>query len=92
LRKVELALARGIHCDEAEIHVTLTDGRVVSAPLTQRLQAATPRQRRAGYVTDFGTSLRWDEIDEDVGVDYVLGVHEDELLELAGFREGLPKE
>ena len=59
---------------------------------TSRLRAATPAQRRAGYVEDFGTSLRWEEIDEDLGVDSVLGVDEDEFLEFAGFTEGMPKE
>ena len=67
------------------MHVTLTDGRIVSAPLTPRLLAATQRQRDRGSVKEFGTALRWEDIDEDVGVSYVLGVGEDELDDFAGF-------
>jgi hypothetical protein len=69
------------------MHVTLTDGRVVSAPLTPRLRAATQNQRDRGIVEAFGTALRWEDIDEDVGVNYVLGVSEDELEEFAGFKK-----
>ena len=87
-----LALAVAVRCDDDSIHVTLTDGRVVTAPLTERLSAATPAQRRAAYVTDFGTALRWDGIDEDLGVAEILGVDEDELAALAGARPGLLKE
>ena len=69
------------------MYVTLTDGRVMSAPLTPRLLAATQRQRDQGFVEDFGTALRWEEIDEDVGVNYVLGVSEEELERFAGFKK-----
>lgn len=71
--------------DDLGIHVTLEDGRVVTAPLTERLEKATPRQRRGGAVEGFGTLLHWEEIDEDIGVDSVLGVDEDEFLGFAGF-------
>jgi hypothetical protein len=69
------------------IYVTLTNGRIVSAPLTPRLSAATQKQRDRGFVEAFGTALRWEEIDEDVGVNYVLGVSEDELDDFAGFKK-----
>ena len=85
-----MSLARRVATDARGIHVTFEDGRVISAPLTERLRAATPEQRAAGYVTSFGTWLRWDEIDEDLGVDSVLGVDEDEFLEFAGFTKGMP--
>lgn len=87
-----MSLARTVSADERGIHVTFEDGRVITVPLTERLHAATPRQRAAGHVTAFGTWLRWDEIDEDLGVDPVLGVDEDGSLEFAGFTEGMPKE
>lgn len=87
----ELSLARQVTADEDGIHVTFEDGRVLGVPLTRRLKAATPEQRRAGYVTGFGTWLRWEEIDEDIGVDSVLGVDEDEFLEFAGFTTGMPE-
>jgi len=73
------------------MYVTLTDGRVVTAALTTRLLAATKAQRDQGVVEDFGTGLRWEEIDEDVGVNYVLGVPEDELEAFAGFSNQLPR-
>ena len=87
-----MSLARAVSADAGGIHVAFEDGRVITVPLTERLIAATPEQRAAGYVEDFGTSLRWEEIDEDLGVDSVLGVDEDEFLEFAGFTEGMPKE
>lgn len=81
----EPALGRAVTCDEAGIHLTLSDGRTVTAPLTERLRAATPAQRSAGRVEGFGTLLRWDAIDEDLSVAGILGVPEDELEALAGF-------
>lgn len=90
--KRELSLAVSVDADERGIHVTLEDGRVITAPLTERLRAATPAQRRAGYVQDFGTGLRWEEIDEDIGVNWVLGVSEEELDEFAGFTKGMPEQ
>lgn len=81
----KLSLAVSVDADEKGIHVILEDGRVVTAPLTERLKSATPAQRHAGRVEGFGTALRWEEIDEDLGVNSVLGVSEDEIYELAGF-------
>lgn len=86
------ALAVRAWCDDERIYVALTDGRVESAPLTPRLRQATPKQRRACRIEDFGTAIRWEEIDEDVGVDYVIGVTEDEMAEVAGFKKGMPEE
>lgn len=86
------ALAVSARCDDERIYVTLTDGREVSMPLTKRLRQATPEQRRACHVEDLGTAIRWEEIDEDVGVHSIIGVPEDEVLELAGLRPGMPEE
>ncbi len=82
-----MSLAKSVAADEGGIHVTFEDGRVITVPLTERLEAATPAQRSAGCVEGFGTLLHWEEADEDLGVDYVLGVDEDELLEFAGFTD-----
>lgn len=57
-------------------------------PLTARLRAATPAQRARGRVEGWGTALRWDELDEDVGIAHVMGVAEDELDAAAGFKKG----
>ncbi len=89
--KRRLALAVAVRCDDERLYVTLEDGRVVSAPLTKRLREATPAQRRHCRVEDFGTGLRWDDADEDIGVNYVLGVPEDELEEFAGFSNTRPR-
>jgi len=74
-----------VRCDDERMYVRFDDGRVLRAPLTSRLRAATPSERRSCRVTDFGTGLRWDDADEDVGVNWVLGVPEDDVEELAGF-------
>lgn len=86
-----MALAVAVRCDDERFYVTLTDGRIVSAPLTSRLRAATPEARRNCRVMDFGTGLRWDDADEDIGVNYVLGVPEDELEAYAGFTDDPPE-
>jgi hypothetical protein len=79
------ALARSVRCDDDRVHVTLTDGREISAPFTDRLRSATPEQRTRGRVVDFGTAVRWDDLDEDLSVAGLLGVAEGELEALAGF-------
>jgi len=79
------ALAVSVRCDNERIYVTLTDGRIVTAPLSDLLRAATPEQRADGVVEDFGTALHWPSIDEDIGVAHLLGVSEEALYELAGF-------
>jgi len=80
-----LSLAAAVETDERGIHVRFQDGRVLTYPLTERLQRATPEQRAAGYVEDIGTALRWEEIDEDLGVNTVFGVTEAELYDFAGW-------
>jgi hypothetical protein len=46
--------------------VTLTDGRIVGAPLTwfPLLHGATPEQRTACEIGGGGVSLHWPEIDD----------------------------
>jgi len=81
-----MALAVAVSCDDERILVTLDDGRELSAPLTPILRAASPTARRNCVVEDYGTALHWPDADEDVGVNSILGVPEDDLLELAGFK------
>ena len=85
----EPALARAVRCDADAIHVVLTDGTTITAPLTERLRNATLEQRRRGRVDDYGTGLRWDDLDEDLSVAALLGVSEDALEGLAGFVRAL---
>jgi len=82
-----LAVGKSVRCDAHLIYVTLTDGRVVTMPLTPRLRAATPAQRAKGRVEGWGTALRWEDVDEDIGVADVMGVPEDELFDAAGFKK-----
>jgi hypothetical protein len=46
---------------------------------------ATPEQRAHGQIEAFGTIIHWPDVDEDIGVNYLLGVGEDDFLEFAGF-------
>jgi hypothetical protein len=64
------ALAKSVEFDAAMMHVSLTDGRVISVPLAwfPTLQAATPQQRAKYEVGGGGIALHWPEIDEDLSV------------------------
>jgi hypothetical protein len=64
------AAAVGITVDEAFVHVTLRDGRVLSAPLIwfPRLRDATDEQRAQWRIIGRGEGIRWDAVDEDVSV------------------------
>jgi Protein of unknown function (DUF2442) len=50
--------------------VTLSDGRVVSAPLEwfPRLLRATPKQRRNWRLIGRGIGIHWEDLDEDISV------------------------
>lgn len=78
-------VAVSVRTDEQRLYVTLDDGREVSAPLTDRLRTATAQQRASWTIEGFGTAIHWEEIDEDVGVNYAIGISEDEVAEYAGF-------
>ena len=78
-------MAVSVRTDDQRLYVTLDDGREVSAPLTDRLRAATPQQRAGWTIEGFGTEIHWEEIDEDIGVNYAIGITEDEVAEYAGF-------
>lgn len=56
------------YCDEAHLHVTLADGRTLSAPLWwyPRLVEASPRERNVIELMPMG--LHWPEIDEDISI------------------------
>lgn len=59
--------------DDAMI-VVLSDGREISVPLEwfPRLRNATPEQRKNWRFIAKGIGLRWEEIDEDIGVSTLL--------------------
>ena len=52
------------------LHVTLADGRCVSAPLEwfPRLVRATAKQRRNWRLIGRGIGIHWEDVDEDISV------------------------
>jgi hypothetical protein len=68
------ALAKTIDFDEALMHVTLTDGRIISVPLIwfPLLHSASPEQRSDFEIGAGGRSLHWPALDEDLSVAQLL--------------------
>jgi hypothetical protein len=64
------ALAKSIRFDNEMMHVTLTDGRIISVPIQwfPLLREATPEQREHYEISGGGISIHWPEIDEDLSV------------------------
>jgi Protein of unknown function (DUF2442) len=64
------ALAVEVSCSKDSLSVTLTDGRVVSAPLAwfPRLADASPRQRSGWELIGGGIGVHWELLDEDISV------------------------
>jgi hypothetical protein len=64
------ALAKSVNFDEEMMHVSLTDGRLISVPIIwfPLLRGATPEQRKKYEIGGGGTSLHWPELDEDLSV------------------------
>jgi hypothetical protein len=75
LYPVDPPLARQVVVDEHYLHVFLKDGRIVSVPFHwfPRLREATPEQRQAVEIWSRGSSLHWEELDEDLSVAGLLG-------------------
>jgi hypothetical protein len=65
-----------VQCDVAVLRVTLADGREISAPMEwfPRLRDATPAQRAHWRLIGRGEGIHWQEIDEDVSVNALLGL------------------
>lgn len=72
--------------------MTFADGRELSMALPDWLQAASPEARSRLIIEDFGTAIYFQDLDEDVGVEEVLGISEDELYDFAGFERGEPND
>jgi hypothetical protein len=68
------ALAKALSFDDVAMHVTLTDGRMLSVPLIwfPILHTASPEQRSQYEIGAGGRSLHWPEIDEDLSVAQLL--------------------
>ena len=64
------ALAKSVEFDDVMMHVSLTDGRILSAPLAwfPSLRAATPEQRSNCEIGGGGVGLHWPDLDEDLSI------------------------
>ncbi len=64
------ALAKTVKFKDEMMEVYLTDGRIVSIPIIwfPLLHEATSEQRERYEIGGGGTSLHWEEIDEDISV------------------------
>jgi DNA-binding transcriptional regulator YiaG len=58
----------GVEVSESKITFYLTDGRVVSVPLSWswRLQEATPEERQNYEISPSGYGVHWPDVDEDL--------------------------
>lgn len=73
--KVE-PLAVAVRMDADSLHVTLADGREVSAPLEwfPRLRDATAAQRSKWELIGEGIGIHWPDVDEDIETASLLAV------------------
>ena len=64
------ALAKSVKFKDELMEISLTDGRIISVPIIwfPILHAATPEQRERYEIGRGGTSLHWEEIDEDITI------------------------
>jgi hypothetical protein len=64
------ALASSLTFDQSMMHVSLTDGRIISVPLIwfPLLYEATPEQRKRYEIGGGGVSIHWTELNEDLSV------------------------
>lgn len=72
--------------EDDRLVVELTDGRVVTHALPDFVREA-PEDKRRCVVDDFGTAIWWPELEDGVGVNWLFGVAEDAIEDLAGFEK-----
>ncbi len=71
------SLAKAVSFDTNTMWVDFTDGRKLGVPLAYfpRLLSAQPEQRLHYEISDGGSGLHWDELDEDISVvNLLLGI------------------
>jgi hypothetical protein len=68
------SLAKSVSFDDDMLWVDLVDGRKIGVPLAYfpRLLNAKPDQLSRLEISGGGTGLHWDELDEDISVEYLL--------------------
>ena len=66
----ESAVARNVRVTGEHLVVDLSDGRLVSVPLTwyPRLAAGTPTERKRWELIGAGIGIHWPDLDEDIEV------------------------
>jgi len=71
--------ATHVYFDAERIHVRLSDGCEISAPLDwfPRLHHATDAQRQQWELIGRGIGIHWEAIDEDISVAGLLGLPND---------------
>ena len=64
------ALATDVSFTKDKMHIVLSDGRELSAPLAwfPRLQKATAAQRKHWRLIGRGVGIHWEDVDEDISV------------------------
>ena len=64
------ALAQSVQFDTEFMHIHLTDGRIISVPLSwfPLLHEASPGQRAQYTIGGGGRGLHWPELDEDLSL------------------------
>lgn len=75
----ELVTVSDIQFEENTLHVVLSDGRRVSLPLygigwLNWLASATPAQRASWTIEPGGYAVYWDELDDGIEVEHLLGL------------------
>jgi len=73
--------------DDDRIEFSLSDGRIISAPLawSRRLVTASAAERAVYSISPSGTVVEWPSIDEHIALWSMLRVPEDIVLDAAGF-------
>lgn len=64
------AAARAVEFDDDMMHVSLTDGRVISVPIVwfPRLSKATHAELKNFEIGPAGIGIHWPDVDEDLSV------------------------
>ena len=70
------ARATGVEIDSDSLHVSLADGRIVSAPLEwfPKLRDAQPEQIENWRLIGPGIGIHWESLDEDISVQSLLAI------------------
>lgn len=68
------SLAKSVSFEQDMMWVDLVDGRKLGVPLAYfpRLLNAKPEQLPRYEISGGGTGLHWDDLDEDISVEYLL--------------------